>query len=126
MNERLIHLRIKIKSLVAESQIIREEARKTNGDVKWGLNQHRKTIVRKVTRENLLAYGLLKGIPYRVMEGSTTTKPDWQEIGAIARRFGGSKDVLADWIIEAQAHLHPAEVGKASMDTLKLVRQIAS
>ena len=66
MNERQIHLRVKVKSLIAEAQIIRAEAKKTEGMVKWRLNDHRKTIVRRHTRHNLLAYGLLKGIPYHL------------------------------------------------------------
>ena len=46
MNEKLVHLKIKIKSLVDESKNIRKEANKTSGMAKWNLNHHRKTIVR--------------------------------------------------------------------------------
>jgi hypothetical protein len=35
MNERLIHLRIKIKSLADEAVTIRKEAKKVQGMVKW-------------------------------------------------------------------------------------------
>ena len=105
MNERLIHLRIKVKTLVAESQIIRKEARKTKGMVKWGLNEHRKTIVRSHTRFNLLAYGLLRGVPYRVMESKCREKPDFESVARVARRFGCSAEDLELWIADAREHL---------------------
>lgn len=107
MNERLIHLRIKVKTLVAESQIIRKEARKTKGMVKWGLNDHRKTIVREHTRTNLLAYGFLRGIQYRAMESKCREKPSFESITRVAKRFGGSRIAkdLEVWIADAKEHL---------------------
>lgn len=100
--ERLIHLRIKVKSLVAEAQIIRQEANKTNGWVKWGLKQHNKDIVRRHTRHNLLAYGCLKGIPYKTMEKKCETSPNFKKVQEIARRFGGTSEEVTAWIEEAK------------------------
>lgn len=105
MNERLIHLRIKVKSLTAEAVIIRAEARKTTGMVKWGLNHHRKTVVRECTRENLLAYGLIKGIPYETMEKRCHTSPNLSSVSRIAERFGGSTQAIEQWVQEAKAYI---------------------
>ena len=105
MNERMIHLRVKVKSLAAEAEIIRREAQKTEGMVKWGLNQHRKTVVRYHSRINLLAYGLLRGIPYGAMEHKCHTPPDFDAIVTIARRFGGDSETVKLWVEEAKGYL---------------------
>lgn len=106
MNERLIHLRIKIKSLAAEAAIIRQEAKKTSGLVKYGLNQHRTGIVREHTRINLLAYGLIKRVPYSVMEQKTDTKVNFSKIVEIAKRFGETDEIaINEWITAAKEHL---------------------
>ncbi len=105
MNERLIHLRIKIKNLADEARSIREEARKTSGDVKWGLNDHRKTVVRTHARHNLLAYGLLRGIPYSVMELKCHTPPNLATVEKHAKQFGGDENTIAVWIAEAKTYL---------------------
>jgi len=105
MNERLIYLRIKVKTLVAESQIIRKESKKTNGMVKWNLNDHRKTIVRQHTRFNLLAYGFLKGISYESMEKKCNETPSFNSISNVAIKFGGNREDLKVWIEDAKAYL---------------------
>jgi hypothetical protein len=107
MNERLIHLRIKIKSLADEARTIRQEAKKTSGMVKWGLNAHRTGTVRHHTRHNLLAYGLLRGTPYEIMEKKCHEAPDFNAVTQHAKRFGGTDEVITSWIEEAKAHLVP-------------------
>jgi hypothetical protein len=115
MDERQIHLRIKVKSLIEESRIIRSEAKKTTGMVKWGLNQHRKTVVRTHTRHNLLAYGLLRGVPYFVMEKRCAIKPDFDKVYVTAKRFGGDKKIAAKWVKEAKEYLAPKEEPQAQV-----------
>ena len=110
MNERLIHLRIKIKSLAAEATIIRQEANKTKGMVKWGLNQHRTEVVRKHSRDNLLAYGLLRGIPYQAIELKCDKAPDFKHVAEIAIRFGGNGVDISIWIYKAVAYLKQANI----------------
>ena len=105
MHERTIHLRIKIKSLVDEAKTIREEAKKTSGMVKWGLNHHRTTVVRSHTRLNLLAYGILIGVPYHLMEKKCYEPPDLTKVAKIAKNFGGAKEDIAVWIVDAQQYL---------------------
>lgn len=105
MNARLIHLRIKIKSLAAEARIIRQEAKRTREMVKWELNHHRTTVVRTVARTNLLAYGLLRGRPYASMEQKCHELPNFDEVGKTAKRFGASEDDVIRWVEEAKAYL---------------------
>jgi len=105
MDERMIHLRIKVKSLADEAITIREEAKKTQGMVKWGLNHHRKTVVRTHIRKNLLAYGLLRGVPYHIMEKKCYITPDFAAIANIAKRFGGAEETILQWVEEAKAYL---------------------
>lgn len=119
-----LKLKIKIKSLVAEVDIIRAEEAKQqryaasercssehaeqHWDVIYSLRAHRKGIVRGETRNSLLAYGFLKGLPYKRMEQTTRedNKPNWDEIEKLALRFGGwdkrtLKQRFAEWKEEA-------------------------
>lgn len=102
--ERLIHLRIKVKSLAAEATIIRQEERRVCGLVRWGLQQHRKTVVRRAARESLLAYGLLRGAPYARMERACREAPDFGAVATVAKRFGGDPAAVTAWVAAAQAY----------------------
>jgi hypothetical protein len=114
MNERIIHLRIKIKNLADEARSIREEARKTSGMVKWGLNDHRTGVVRPHARHNLLAYGLLRGVPYDVIERKCDEAPNFATVEKHAKQFGGDEDVIKAWVADAKAYL------KSQKEQLKL------
>jgi len=104
-NERLIHLRIKIKSLAAEASTIREEARKVHGMVKWELNHHRTSLLRKHARHNLLAYGLLRGVPYEVIEIKCNDAPHFESVIKFAKTFGGKEEDIAVWVQKAKEYL---------------------
>ena len=105
MEERTVHLKIKVQSLVDEAKNIRREANKTSGKEKWGLNHHRTSVVRPHTRHNLLAYGILRGIPYSVMEKKCRETPDFSGVSKIAKRFGASDNDILEWIDDARKHL---------------------
>jgi len=111
MQERLIHLRIKIKSLAAEAKIIRQEAKKTSGMSKWRLNEHRTEVVRQYARLNLLAYGLLNGVPYEIMEKKCNETPDFLKVIKIAKNFGGTEEKIVEWIDKARECLKMSKVG---------------
>jgi len=104
-NERLIHLKIKIKSLADEAGIIREEARKVSGMERWRLNNHRTGIVRNEARHSLLAYGLIRNIPYEVMERKCEIRPNWRKLMEIAKRFGGEEEQIVTWIAVAKQYI---------------------
>jgi len=114
MNERIIHLRIKVKSLADEAKTIRQEAKKTSGMVKWGLNHHRTTVVRRHTRHNLLAYGLLAGIPYEIMEKKCHQAPDFIWVAKIAKSFGGIEEDIGLWIEDAKSYLKGKNLKEAA------------
>jgi len=105
MNERIIHLRVKIKNLADEARTIREEARKVNGMAKWRLNHHRTTTVRWAARDNLLAYGLLRRVPYEAIERHTECPPNFKEIAKIAKRFDGEELYIQSWIDSAKDYI---------------------
>lgn len=114
MEERIIHLRVKVKYLAAEARIIRAEARKTKGMVKWGLNHHRKTVVRHHSRHNLLAYGLLRGQPYETMEKECKEPPDLSWVASLAKRFGGDETDVAVWVHDAKTYIQTVRGSKDS------------
>lgn len=70
------------------------------------LHDHRVHEVRKETRHSLLAYGFLRGVPYRTMEQKVRedNEPNLEEVQSIAERFGGktidnkkTEDLLKEW-----------------------------
>ncbi len=91
MKDRRLFLKVKIKSLVAESRIIRQEERK-NPHARIELAEHRRGIVRQVSRTNNLAYGFIRGRSYRQMERSCYTAPNWKEVWKTIERFGACFD----------------------------------
>jgi hypothetical protein len=104
-----LYLKIKIKSLAAEALIIRKEARKVRGDLRHSLNQHRKTDVRWEARSSMLAYGFLRGRPYKLMEEKVRAdnQPDWTRIEQLVKKFGEDdmRDRMqrfAEWKAEAE------------------------
>jgi len=121
LKERTVHLRIKIKSLVAESRIIRAEANRLKPFIakesdtnkkrplqnrRERLHNHRRDVVRVHTRLNLLAYGILRGIPYEVMEKKCFEKPYFPKISKIAKDFGAAEDQITKWVSDAKIYLH--------------------
>jgi hypothetical protein len=93
-----IFVKVKVASLAAEARIIRRmelslKRRGMKGDhpARFGLSQHRRTVVRKETRLSHLAYGFLKGRDYRQMEAKTYTplnQTDWQRVERIIKTYG--------------------------------------
>tara|TARA_R110002126_G_scaffold10482_10_gene47678 strand:- start:52 stop:465 length:414 start_codon:yes stop_codon:yes gene_type:complete len=87
VTDRRAELKIKIKSLAAEGQLIRvdenkakklsrdrhlsKKTRESNRAKVISLHDHRVTVVRDAARYSLLAYAYIRGMPYRVAEAST-------------------------------------------------------
>jgi hypothetical protein len=61
-------LRIKVKNLAYEAQIIRKEEVKWKGAEKVFFKHHRKTTVRHEARATHLAVAFMVGVPYEVLE----------------------------------------------------------
>jgi len=88
------YLKVKIKSLVEEARIIRHAEREANKNHDYAqqneLRNHRVTIVRRATRESLLAYQYLRGIPYAAVEPHTRADNpiNWKEVARMCKKYG--------------------------------------
>lgn len=117
LNQRKLHLKIKIKTLVEEAKIIRSFEEKfawadeeKNEYPRFRLQEHRKGIVRNATRHNLLAYGCLRGVPYKKMEAKCKVNPDFDWIRRTAITFSSKykKELVKtidNWIQDAKDYL---------------------
>ena len=92
MLDKRVYLRVKIKSLAAEAQIIRTEERRAyargRAGLRRGLEDHRKGIVRTESRHTHLAYGFIRGREYAQMESSTHETPNWEKVRKMVDRYG--------------------------------------
>lgn len=126
---RRTHLKIKIINLADEQRTIRKEVHKfgrqiaaitaekgeddylalaglrcAQGSVFW----HGHEVVRPAARQALLAYGFLRGTPYRRIEQKTNDAPDFDSIRKMARRFyegEGFETEWGAWLDKANEHL---------------------
>ena len=75
-------LRVNIKSLAAESKIIKKEIRKTsNTQIKNELHLHRISKVKTEARAANLALAAVRNIEYNVVESKATkTQPNWNRV----------------------------------------------
>lgn len=54
----------------------------------FDLQRHRRFVVRPHARAALLAYGYMRGTPYRRMEAKTHEKPNWDTVISNIKKFG--------------------------------------
>lgn len=87
MSDQRVYLKVKIKSLTAESRIIRKEEKK-NSRFHNGLAEHRKGTVRRESRLTHLAYGFIRGRKYEQIEQSAREKPDWKRVREMVKKYG--------------------------------------
>jgi hypothetical protein len=106
MNQVIATLRVNIKSLAAESSIIKKECRKhQDEEIRNTLYLHRVKDVRKESRITQLTLAAVKGIPYKVVERNAKTEPDWKKVMAKVDRhakFNSElKQRVSAWCTEA-------------------------
>src|SRR4051812_18796322 len=89
-------LKVKIKSLTAESHIIRQETARAQKSIRSELSHHRRTAVRQAARNTGIAYAFLRGKNYRDIERSPKTPPDWKEVTRMVRQYGVRFDTTFD------------------------------
>lgn len=97
----LIKLKIKLKSLAAESRIIRHEEKKRRGQ-NWGhtgaaFYRHRMDVVRPEARATHIAYGFLKGLKYSQIESNPKTSPNWKRVESMVAKYSYGKKDLTAW-----------------------------
>lgn len=93
-----LHLKVKVASLAAEARIIRKlelrlKRKGVRGDhpSRMSLSSHRRFVVRRECRLSHLAYGFLRGRPYKAMEAKThdpLTKADWDRVAKMVEKYG--------------------------------------
>lgn len=86
--DRREQLRVKLKSLAAEAQIIRREESRTDGPMRLELRAHRRGIVRSEARHTHLAYGFIRGLLLEQIEAKSHTAPDWERVRKMIKRYG--------------------------------------
>lgn len=105
---RTLELKVKIKSLAEEAKIIRTEEKKLPGPSakRMELHEHRVGKVRHCARYALLAYGYLRGKPYRIIEAKCRkhNEPYAKLVESEIARFNGDfeceelYDAVRDWL----------------------------
>lgn len=99
-------LRVNIKSLAAESIIIRKEIRKYKDQpTKNSLHEHRVLGLRKEARHAQLCYAAVRGIPYSKIERNAKTEPNWKRIFDKLTRHTKDESLIekvCDWCEEAK------------------------
>jgi hypothetical protein len=93
-------LRVNLKSLIAESRIIRLETRRCGIQYKDRLHLHRVGKLRFELRHACLALCYLRGRKYKQAEPKSFTSPNVEAIQAKLKRHGITVPIinLVDWI----------------------------
>jgi len=83
-------LKIKIKSLIAEARIIKEQEKKAGPNLRDRLRHHRITVVRLEARASFLAYAYLRGRTLASVEGTSgvTNLAAYERALRIVKKFG--------------------------------------
>lgn len=104
-----LSLKVKIRSLAEEAKIIRAEEKKIISDnsIYWirarsALRHHRTNEVRKEARAALLAYALIRGVPYHSVERPKSKEIDIKAVQRIVDKFGVRGMSVVDWILKSQ------------------------
>lgn len=98
------YLKIKIKSLAAESTLIRKDELKYRNraraarlkqidtsrleEIRYGLYHHRTRDVRMESRASNLAYGYLRGLAYKSIEKTCKVPPSESRIADLVAKYG--------------------------------------
>lgn len=101
-------LRVNIKSLSAESQIIKKEFRRHKTEsVRNSLYLHRVNNVRQESRITQLTLAAIKGIPYQQVERNAKAEPIWKKIIAKIDRHSQSHELktqVGEWCLAAKQY----------------------
>lgn len=101
-------LRVNIKSLSAESGIIKREFRRHKTEsVRNSLYLHRVNNVRTESRITQLTLAAIRGIPYEQVERNAKHEPNWKKIiGKIDRHSQSHqlKTQVGDWCLEGKRY----------------------
>jgi hypothetical protein len=85
------------KEPVLKGALQKEETKRRKRRLRMDIRDHRKGDVREEARISHLAYGFMKGIPYKAMEQKCREEPDWGRVMSCVERFGGDPYGLKTW-----------------------------
>ena len=88
MQNTVRYLKVKSKSLAAEARIIRMEEKRSTGDLRNGLADHRRGVVRYEARHTNLSYAFLRGTPYKKLEAKYKVQPNWDKVKKMVDKYG--------------------------------------
>lgn len=54
----------------------------------WGLRHHRQYDVRSESRASHVAYGFLRGLDYKQIEGTAKSSPNWSRVEDLVKKYG--------------------------------------
>lgn len=54
----------------------------------WGLRHHRTYDVRSESRASHIAYGFLRGLNYKQIEGTAKSSPNWSRVEDLVKKYG--------------------------------------
>lgn len=109
-NQVIATLKVNIKSLAAESQIIKKaECKYKNEEIRSSLHNHRCREVRRESRITQLTLAAVTGTPYRTVERTSKTEPDWKRIIRKIDRHSDDYDLkqqVGTWCMEAKNYFN--------------------
>lgn len=109
-HKKAVYLKVKIKSLAAESKIIRrEERRARDEEIRNGLTNHRRQDVRSEQRATLIAYGLMAGKAYSSIERTRLTSPSLVRVRDMLLKYSDFSPAEIQTRLE---ELHDAPMGR--------------
>lgn len=82
-------LKVKIKTLAAEARIIREQEKRSRGQLRGELRDHRVMVVRDEARHSLIAYAIIRGKPIPEKEGSKAFSMD--RVSKMVVKYGSAE-----------------------------------
>lgn len=89
MNDKRLFLKVKLKSLMSESKIIRkEELKHKRTGIQGELHHHRTQVVRHEARLTHLAYAYIRGKEWPEQERYQFTKKDMEKIEGMVKKYG--------------------------------------
>lgn len=77
-----------VEQVHARARKILRPANEKAMDSFWGLRFHRTEEVRDEARSSHVAYGFLRGRPYKTVENSAKTEPDWTRVEQLVKKYG--------------------------------------
>lgn len=100
----IVYLKVKLKSLMAEAKIIKQEELKARDrHIQGQLHKHRTVDVRNEARSTHLAYSILRGKARHTVETPNSADPDKGRIISMVRKYGeisliSAQELVKDWL----------------------------